>query len=236
VEKNDGETVRRSLQFFDKAGDAVHKIHLRPASNVAAYEELISRLMSSDQSQAIQAMPVEKTGFDEGEAGSSDELRERWSTMTDVHQFFGMLRSLKLNRRQALDMIGEDYAWRLDGDALNAMFLHAAQEEIPIMCFVGNHGCIQIHSGPVANIKTIGPWINVLDETFHLHLRADHVHELWGVRKPTKDGHVTSIEAYGADGEMIIQFFGKRSEGRTERDDWRMIAENLPRLPQRTAA
>ena len=236
VEKDDGETVRRSLQFFDKAGDAVHKIHLRPASNVAAYEELVSRLISSDQSQAIQTMPVEKTGFDESKAGSSDELRERWSTMTDVHQFFGMLRSLKLNRRQALDMIGEDYAWRLDGDALNAMFLHAAQEEIPIMCFVGNHGCIQIHSGPVANIKTMGPWINVLDETFHLHLRADHVHELWGVRKPTKDGHVTSIEAYGADGEMIIQFFGKRSEGRTERDDWRMIAENLPRLPQRTAA
>lgn len=236
VEKNDGETVRRSLQFFDKAGDAVHKIHLRPASNVAAYEELVSRLISADQSQAIETMPVEKTGFDESEAGSSDELRERWSTMTDVHQFFGMLRSLKLNRRQALDMIGEDYAWRLGADALNAMFLHAAQQEIPIMCFVGNHGCIQIHSGPVANIKTMGPWINVLDETFHLHLRADHVHELWGVRKPTKDGHVTSIEAYGADGEMIIQFFGKRSEGRTERDDWRMIAENLPRLPQRTAA
>jgi putative hemin transport protein len=236
VEKNDGETVRRSLQFFDKAGDAVHKIHLRPASNVAAYEELVSRLISANQTQAIETKPVEKTGFDESEAGSSDELRERWSTMTDVHQFFGMLRSLKLNRRQALDMIGEDYAWRLDGDALNAMFLHAAQEEIPIMCFVGNHGCIQIHSGPVKNIKTMGPWINVLDETFHLHLRADHVHELWGVRKPTKDGHATSIEAYGADGEMIIQFFGKRSEGRTERDDWRMIAENLPRLPQRTAA
>ncbi len=236
MEKNDGETVRRSLQFFDKAGDAVHKIHLRPSSDVTAYEELVSRLISSDQSQAIETMPVEKTGFDESEAGSSDELRERWSTMTDVHQFFGMLRSLKLNRRQALDMIGEDYAWRLDGDTLNAMFLHAAQEEIPIMCFVGNHGCIQIHSGPVANIKTMGPWINVLDETFHLHLRADHVRELWAVRKPTKDGHVTSIEAYGADGEMIIQFFGKRTEGRTERDDWRMIAENLPRLPRLTAA
>lgn len=236
VEKRDGEAVRRSLQFFDRAGDAVHKIHLRPASNVSAYEELVSRLISSDQSQTIETMPVEKSRFDEGEAGTPDELRERWSTMTDVHQFFGMLRSLKLNRRQALDMIGEDYAWRLDDDALGAMFLHAAQEEIPIMCFVGNHGCIQIHSGPVANIKPMGPWINVLDETFHLHLRADHVRELWAVRKPTRDGHVTSIEAYTADGEMIIQFFGKRNEGRTERDDWRMIAENLPRLPRLTAA
>jgi putative hemin transport protein len=76
----------------------------------------------------------------------------------------------------------------------------------------------------------MGPWINVLDETFHLHLRTDHVAELWGVRKPTKDGHVTSLEAYDKDGELIIQFFGYRSEGQGERDDWRLLAENLPRV------
>ena len=54
------------------------------------------------------------------------------------------------------------------------------------------------------------------------------------MRKPTKDGHVTSLEAYDANGEMIIQFFGKRHEGEVERDDWRFLAENLPRVPNRT--
>ena len=43
------------------------------------------------------------------------------------------------------------------------------------MCFVGNRGCIQIHSGPIQDIKPMGPWINIFDETFHLHLRLDHV-------------------------------------------------------------
>ena len=56
------------------------------------------------------------------------------------------------------------------------------------------------------------------------------------MRKPTKDGHVTSIEAYDANSEMIIQFFGKRHEGETERDDWRFLAENLPRVPESNAA
>jgi putative hemin transport protein len=88
----------------------------------------------------------------------------------------------------------------------------------------------------VQNIKAMGPWINILDETFHLHLRTDHIAEVWTVRKPTKDGHVTSLEAYGADGKMIIQFFGKRHEGEGERDDWRFLAENLPRIPRSTAA
>ena len=131
-------------------------------------------------------------------AASVDELRDRWSRLTDVHQFFGMLKALKLSRQQAVRMVGEDYAWLLDGDALGAMLHHAAAGEIPIMCFVGNRGCIQIHSGPVKAIKPMGPWINVLDETFHLHLRTDHIRELWAVRKPTRDGHVTSLEAYDA--------------------------------------
>ncbi|TPL90871.1 hemin-degrading factor [Mesorhizobium sp. B2-3-13] len=236
VEKRDGDDIRRSLQFFDAAGEAVHKVHLRPASSLYAYQKLVASLESSNQEPTT---AVSRPVLDvESEAGTAslDDLRDRWSQLTDVHQFFGMLKTLKLSRRQAVRMIGQDYAWLLDNDAVRAMFHHAAEGEMPIMCFVGNRGCIQIHSGPVKSIKTMGPWINVLDETFHLHLRIDHIHEVWAVRKPTKDGHVTSLEVYAANGDMIIQFFGKRHEGEGERDDWRFLAEHLPRIPSPTAA
>ncbi len=56
------------------------------------------------------------------------------------------------------------------------------------------------------------------------------------MRKPTSDGHVTSVEVLDARGELIIQFFGKRKEGKMERDDWRALAEALPRLSQTAAA
>jgi putative hemin transport protein len=236
VEKRDGDEIRRSLQFFDEAGEAVHKVHLRPASNLYAYQKLVADLASPDQSPVVALKGISESEPEAGEAGSAEDLRERWSRMTDVHQFFGMLKTLKLSRHQAMRMIGADYAWKLADEGLAAMFNHAATGGMPIMCFVGNRGCIQIHSGPVSNIKTMGPWINVLDETFHLHLRMDHVSELWAVRKPTKDGHVTSIEAYDAGNQMIIQFFGQRHEGETERDDWRFLAENLPRIPASNAA
>jgi putative hemin transport protein len=236
VEKRDGDEIRRSLQFFDDAGDAVHKVHLRPSSSLYAYQKLVADLSSSNQSPTIELKGVAENRPIAGEAGSAEELRERWSRMTDVHQFFGMLKALNLSRHQAVRMIGDDYAWNLADESLAAIFNHAAAGGLPIMCFVGNRGCIQIHSGPIANIKTMGPWINVLDETFHLHLRSDHIRELWAVRKPTKDGHVTSIEAYDAADELIIQFFGQRHEGEAERDDWRFLAENLPRIPVPTAA
>lgn len=235
VEKRDEGGVRHSLQFFDAAGDAVHKMHLRPASDVNAYLALVAALVSPDQSQSVEVQPISEADIGTSSA-TVEELREKWSKLTDVHQFFGMLRSLKLSRREAMRMVGEDYAWPLETDAVAAMMHGAAETDMPIMCFVGNRGCIQIHSGPIKSIKPMGPWLNVLDETFHMHLRTDHIHEVWGVRKPSSDGHVTSLEAYDENGKMIVQFFGKRQEGNIERDDWRKLVESLPRSAKQPAA
>lgn len=235
VEKRDGEDVRRSLQFFDGSGEAVHKIHLRPSSNVEVYEALVASLLSADQSDTV---AVEERAPEQRAAtrAGAEELRTRWEAMTDVHQFFGMLRDLNLTRHDAVRLIGTDYAWPVDRSAVEEMMRRSAESELPIMAFVGSRGCIQIHSGPIYNLKPMGPWLNVMDPTFHLHLRTDHIREVWAVRKPTKDGHVTSVEVYGEDGEMIIQFFGKRQEGVAEREEWRQLAETLPRLDRQTAA
>lgn len=232
--KNDG-GVSHSLQFFDAFGDAVHKVHLRPASNVDAYRSLVDAHVSPDQSQVVN-VEVAPEKQDELSTATVEELRDKWSKLTDTHEFFGMLRSLKLSRRDAMHMVGQDYAWRLDPQSVADMMQGAAETDLPVMVFIGNRGCIQIHSGPIASIRPMGPWLNILDETFHMHLRTDHISEVWGVRKPTKDGHVTSLEAYDAEGRMIIQFFGKRHEGHDERQAWRSLVESLPRNADQHAA
>ncbi|WP_431320122.1 hemin-degrading factor [Rhizobium sp. YTU87027] len=235
VSKKDGDQERLSLQYFDKAGNAVHKIHLRPNSDVEAYRAIVRDLKLEDQSQEFVA-DLTLSSMDESGEVTRDELREHWSKITDTHEFFGMLRKLKIGRQAAVRTVGDDYAWQLDKTATAEMMHASVTAGLPIMCFVANSGIVQIHSGPIFNVQPMGPWINVLDPTFHLHLRQDHIAETWAVRKPTKDGHVTSLEAYNAEGEMIIQFFGKRKEGNDERDDWRSIMENLPRAETSVAA
>jgi len=227
VTKKDGDTERLSLQYFDKTGNAVHKIHLRQASNVEAYHRIVADLKLEDQSQEI--VEAEASASDEDGDVSREELRDNWSKMTDTHEFFGMLKRLKIGRQAAVRTVGNDYAWKLDNTATADMMHASVKSGLPIMCFVANNGIVQIHAGPIFNVQPMGPWINILDETFHLHLRQDHIAETWAVRKPTKDGHVTSLEAYDADGTMIIQFFGKRKEGSDENAEWREIMENLPR-------
>lgn len=129
VEKRDGDEIRRSLQFFDAAGEAVHKVHLRPASSLYAYQKLVASLESSNQEPtvAISGQALDDEGEATATTANLDDLRDRWSRLTDVHQFFGMLKTLKLSRRQAVRMVGTDYAWLLDNDAVRAMFHHAAE-------------------------------------------------------------------------------------------------------------
>ena len=241
VTKTDDEGAEKlSLQYFDTTGTAVFKVHFRPASNIKAYREFVEKYRVEDQSQTITTKDFAAHDAEyvrDPNAVDVELLRDRWSALTDTHQFFGMLNDLKVHRQTAIATVGDDYAYRLADDAVSTMFHNAAAaEDLPLMVFVANNGIVQIHSGPVSKIVEMGPWINVMDPTFHLHLRRDHIAETWLVRKPTSDGHVTSVEAFNSNGEMIIQFFGKRLEGHAERPVWRALAESLPRYAQSAAA
>jgi putative hemin transport protein len=229
-------SLRRSLQFFDGAGDAVHKVHLRPASSLEAYDALVESLRLPEQSDALSVVPADDAETVHPERASRDELRAHWEKLTDTHQFHPMLRKLKFTRHQAVSEIDSDFAWPLDPGAIRTAFDGAVATELPIMVFVGNRGCIQIHSGPLHKVEPMGPWLNVLDETFHMHLRLDQIAELWAVRKPTADGHVTSIEAFGADRKLIVQCFGQRQEGTDERAGWRSLVESLTPANRSNAA
>ncbi len=56
-------------------------------------------------------------------------------------------------------------------------------------------------------------WLNIFNPTFTLHLREESLDEVWVTRKPTSDGHVTSVELFAKDGTQIAQLYGQRSEG-----------------------
>jgi putative hemin transport protein len=98
------------------------------------------------------------------------------------------------------------------------------------MVFVGNPGCMQIHAGPVQRIEVVGPWLNVLDPRFNLHLREDRIAAAWVVRKPSANGDIHALELFDSDGDCVCQIFGERRMGETERIDWRSLVTDLPSL------
>ncbi len=226
------EGTRQSFHFFDGTGTAVQKIYLQPESDLAAYNELVEKFLAADQNAAVPAAPAAPKPPEKPDSEVDVEaFRQEWLNLKDTHQFFILMRRYGLTREQALRLAPEGYAWKVKPESTEIMLKTAAERGTPIMCFVGSEGCIQIHTGPVQNIKWFGPeWLNVLDDEFNLHLRNTAVANAWVVRKETAEGVVTALELYDKDGENIALFFGKRKPGELEDEAWRAIAHELPRL------
>lgn len=152
--------------------------------------------------------------------------------MTDTHQFMRLMSKLKMNRLGAYRVAGAPFVRALSTDAVDIMLNEVAARGFEVMLFVGNRGCIQIHTGILDTLKAMGPWQNVLDPGFNLHLRLDHVAEVWAVEKPTQRGMAVSVEAFDADGMLIFQVFGVGKEGRDSRPQWQELVNELPGLSE----
>jgi putative hemin transport protein len=222
--------VQRSLQFFDAAGVAIHKVFMKPQSDVAAYVGLVVRFSAGDQATGIAVQPVvpkaaERPDADIDVAG----LHRAWDSLRDTHEFFGLLKNFSVSRTQALRLAEPKYVQQVEVDDCQSVLQAAATEGVAIMVFVGNPGMIQIHSGVVKKVAVMGPWVNVLDPGFNLHLREDHIASAWVVKKPTADGLVTSLELFDAQGETIAMFFGERKPGKPELCEWRALIDAIQR-------
>ena len=228
---------RKSLQFFDKSGQAVHKVYLTTKSDEAAYDALVAGNPHADQSPAITVEAYDPPAADKADSEIDwDGLRTAWENLKDTHDFFPMLRKYKVGREQCFRKVGADLAYRVGNDAARRVLDMARDEDCEIMVFVGNRGCIQIHTGPVRKLVEHRPWYNVLDPKFNLHLREDRIARTWVTRKPTEDGVVTAVEVFDDTGELIATFFGKRKPGIPELDLWREIVAELPAMEAAHAA
>lgn len=231
VERSSDTGIRRSIQFFDAAGDAVHKVHLRKASNLDSWNELVKELALPEQSCDLAVSPRVPPEPAKSDPQRVDDLRKAWANMTDTHQFRQLTSKLNMNRLGAYHIAGEPLVRRLAPEAVDQMLHMVRDQKVDVMIFVGNQGCIQIHAGPVQNLRSMGPWQNILDPGFDLHLRLDQLHEVWAVTKPTKRGAAVSIEAFDAQGQAVVQVFGRRDETRDHRPEWNDIVASLPSLP-----
>ncbi len=226
--KRAGAAPLRSLQVFDRAGTAVHKIYAEEGTNAAAWASLIADLRTPIQSAQLDLTPPSPKAAARADSEiDAGALLEGWQSLKDTHDFVPLLMKHKAQPNQAFRLAEGRFSWRLKNDAVRRLLETASERMVPIMVFVGNPGIIQIHSGPVARIQTVGEWLNVLDPEFNLHLREDKIAEVWKVEKPTADGTVTSVEVFDATGERMATFFGKRKPGEPELTAWRELVQTL---------
>ncbi len=221
--------LRKSLQFFDQSGTAVHKIYLTDRSNEAEYDKLVQAHRHEHQATSIDVKAYKPAPADRAD-GVVDwvAFRAAWEGLKDTHDFHPMLRKFKVGREQAFAKIGQDFAYEVENNAARDVLNLVRDHESEMMVFVGNHGCIQIHTGPVNKLLEHGAWYNVMDPKFNLHIQEDQIARTWVTKKPTEDGIVTALEIFDKNSEIIATFFGKRKPGIPELNVWREIISQIP--------
>ena len=227
------ENDRHSLQFFNSTGEAAHKIYLTEKSNKEAFDILVDKYRAADQETALLITPKAEKKAEEETTPDIDvaAFQSEWLALKDTHDFFTLLRKYKLSRKQALRNAPEGHAYQIKPESMKSVFDAASESQVPIMVFVSNPNCIQIHTGPINKIFVMGPWLNIMDTEFNLHLREDAIDEAWVVKKPSEAGLVTGIELIDKEGTMFNQFFGKRKPGIPELPEWtKLVEESVIRL------
>jgi putative hemin transport protein len=214
---------RPSLQLYDRHGVAVQKLYAVDGTDRAAWGALVASL---GPSPALVRPTPEPAPRARGDA-PAELVQARWAAMRDTHDLHGLLGELGLRRDRALELVDGRFAWSVPTDALGAVLHAASSGAVPIMVFVANRGCIQIHSGPVQRVVATDGWMNVLDPGFNLHVRVDAVCAAWVVHKPTDDGIVSSLELIDAQGAAAVQLFGVRKPGLPEDPRWRACTDAL---------
>ncbi|EIC31534.1 MULTISPECIES: hemin-degrading factor [Methylomicrobium] len=191
---------RHSLQFFTADGEAAHKVYLTEASHAGNYENLVEHYTAPDQSpwQAVAS---------EADAPSFDDLHLRQ----------------RREQLQALRLAEPERAWPVAVGAAERVLTLAAQESIPLVIEVAGPGAVQYHRGPVQHIRRTGPWINVLDEDFNLHLRDTAVASSWVVRETLPAGDALWLELLDDQGRTVV-----RIGGEAEPNTWRDVLTALP--------
>ena len=221
----------RSLQFYDATGYAVHKIFTRPDTDEVAWMSVVEQFSDSNAPAPTFVSRTSTSPVEPLDMPAVESFLNDWSAMTDTHEFFGLLKRHGVSRIHAMRLACGVFTHDHPPCVVERLLQTASSDALPIMVFVGNPGCIQIHTGPVRRVQTMDikgqTWVNVLDEGFNLHLLLDDVASCWSVRKPTSDGDVHSLEVYDRRGECIAMFFGARKPGQPESTAWRELLRSI---------
>ncbi len=217
--------VSESLQFFDSDGTTIHKIYLTEHSNRRAYYQLVDTYRSPDQSPR-QATLVNRP--DETIDIEDEELHADWQALHDTHDFHDRLKPFGVTRSQGLRLSGADWARPVETTVTPILLDSVTELLLDIMVWVSSPGVVQIYTGPVNCLQTIGTWFNILNQDCNLHLRQEAIASAWVVTNPTVNGPVTSLELYDSGGKTIALFYGKRKPSQPENPIWRALVTALP--------
>lgn len=216
-----------SIHFFNKYGRAIHKVYLIGKKNISEYFVFVDKFRIPNQTIHFEFTNDTNQIEEFNTKINQKSFLKDWSNLKDTHDFYPLLKKYKVERLHAFEISEGLYTEKVANKQINLLLKNVVKLKIPIMIFVSSGGVIQIFTGYIRNVKTIGEWLNILDKKFNLHIKEAEIEHSWVVKKPTNDGIVTSYELFDQDRKPIVSIFGKRKPGNPELASWRKVIHDI---------
>lgn len=201
---------RRSLQFFGADGEAVHKIYLAEGADTGAYQRLIERHRAADQHAWLELPATAPTA---PWLNPEPELPAAWQRWTALWRHAGT--------RQAAE--------RLPAGLFRDFIGLLAQTLLPIHILTASRAALQVHAGPVQNPRITGPWFNILDPRFNLHLNETAIDHLAIAELAFRHQRFSGLLLRDRAGRTVAAVCGEFDEDAGESPPWRDFLAALPR-------
>ncbi len=227
----EGKPRLRSLQFFAKDGTSVHTALLEDSGSIDDFEAIAEEFVDRDQSAryALDLSVGERRTRPLFEI-DRDELLQDWAALQSTQDFFGLVHKHRTSRHDAFALAAGRFTRQVAPSALRRLVSSATEQRIPLMTFVGNPACVQIHKGTFDTVMIDGGCLKATAPDTAVTFWEKKIQAAWVVRKPTQAGEVASLELFDSKGKDIASFFGLRAAGGKQEDRWHRALDELPEI------
>ncbi|GGF50069.1 hemin-degrading factor [Azorhizobium oxalatiphilum] len=214
-----------SLQLFDAAGAVLHKSFLTDCTDDLAFGQLCLDWEARD----LAGRRPQVGGLGEGALPAPAAFSPDGDCAAQLDSIFG---DSGIRRRAALPGWGEEWAWRVLPDVVFDLLVLASEVRMPLVQAVGNAGTMQVHRGPVEQVRRSGPLLVLASETSTLSIELNEVEEAWVTRfdaGPDADGLM--VELYDWRFHCVAQFTALGLPNPGLGSYWEQLVFSLPRAP-----
>ncbi|WP_165917778.1 MULTISPECIES: ChuX/HutX family heme-like substrate-binding protein [Methylomonas] len=204
---------RHSLQFFGVDGEAIHKIYLTEQSDFGLYRRLVDTFRADGQAPSLELQPFQ-TGPVHIAPARRQDVPENWRRL--------LLCSGHADSEPTVQVIG-----RIAAPVFHELMAQLTLLMLPIQILVGNRAAIQLHDGPIQNLRINGPWFNVLDQGFNLHLNETAVAGVDIVNIAYRQHRLTGLLLRDQGQRTVASLFGNYDQTDGESAVWRNLMSAL---------
>lgn len=196
------ENGRSSLQFFDKFGEAAHKVYVNDKSNKNAYQNLLDKYQQPNAKTPIEVENKESILIKGINESNKKQIIKEFKAIDDVHKIKFLPKQHQTTIVNIYEII--DDVIKLDNTILESFLKKASNSQLPLMMFASNNSVTQIHNNTIDKIVKTGSWINVLDPTFNLHANLDLISYSFLVVKYYDNTPTYSLELFDKEHTALL--------------------------------